>query len=644
MASNPFTTPSPIDKVSDGAGEDGRRDTTNTGTGLEPAVLLSVIDNTLVDPAIAKRERREEMIRARARARAQAGVSEVARAPEKTLYSYSTEEELSHIQIPLQIKHTSTRPLLTEEEADTPCSSFDGLEGLLGKLNQIFGTEQALSTGTGDDKGGLRDAIQMCIDRQWDFGTAYGYLRTRWHDRDRLIKARMDRLKNRDIELRAAAIDHTTGRITQPRLPPRRVWDLYSNRVLPEWAIGPQPPWAISHSWMSPELRHNVWTTINGKEWPVPIPKDTTLARIRVELINLGAQYAWLDVLCLRQQGPAENEGTRLEEWKLDVPTIGNVYQQNQQIVHYFSGLGRPLVVGDLDSDRHWLNRAWTLQEISMNGFKAGVHSGSREITHPELNEKGEYPNPQVGRFHEAFGKLYTLAQDLDSVFDILRVMRKRAAMGELDKIAGLGYLLRCKSLPQYDTTKTSNQAFSSMLEVISSRYRGDLFFRFPHAGTDLDTGRLWAPSWDQILAAPDSELPETKGVWFLEDVELNDEGRSWYDGFWADNVEVAGFSTIDPKNSRRQGLLRLKDDTGTVHTFQVYPTDLHQVTIPDGVYTVALGSRYTCFVVGKRDDEGMFAKVSTLKLLTEEDEDKMQQSIGFRQKLGISKRRLCLI
>ncbi|KAH6915802.1 hypothetical protein BKA70DRAFT_1179006 [Coprinopsis sp. MPI-PUGE-AT-0042] len=629
-----------------GVGENERSDPMGitTGTWTETALVLSAVDGPSVDRPKTNLEKRIELVRARDLARAQAGVSEADHAPVKTLYSYATEEELSSIQIPLQIKHTSDCRLLTESEADKPCSSLNGLEGLLDQLNEILGTKYTLNAEAEEGQGGLRGALQQCLDEQWDLGTAYGYLRPRWDDWMRKIKDTMDNLKKMDAKIRAAAIDNTTGRITQPRLPPRRVWDLYSNRVLPEWAIGPQPPWAISHSWMSPELRHNVWTTINGKEWPVPIPKDTTLARIRVELLNFGAQYVWLDVLCLRQEGLAENEGIRLEEWKLDVPTIGNVYQQNQQIVHYFSGLGRPLAVGDLDSDRHWLNRAWTLQEISMNGFKAGVHSGSREITHPELNEKGEYPNPQVGRFHKAFGKLYTLAQDLDSIFDVLRVMRKRAAMGELDKIAGLGYLLRCKSLPQYDTTKTSNQAFSKMLDAISDRYRGDLFFRFPHAGTDLDTGRLWAPSWDQILAAPDSELPETKGTVYSEYVRLNEDGRCFYQGFWAEGVEVTGFSTINPKNGRRQGMLHLKDDGGTVHAFQVYPTDLHQAAIPDGIYTVALGSNYTCFVVGKRNAEGNFAKVSTLKLLTEEDEDKMQQSIGFRQKLGISKRRLFLV
>ncbi len=70
----------------------------------------------------------------------------------------------------------------------------------------------------------------------------------------------------------------------------------------------------------------DVMTPINGKEWPVPIPKDASLELIRIEMLNLGLLYTWLDVLCLRQK-EGLREDLRVEEWKLDVPTIGRVYQ-----------------------------------------------------------------------------------------------------------------------------------------------------------------------------------------------------------------------------------------------------------------------------------------------------------------------------
>ncbi len=47
----------------------------------------------------------------------------------------------------------------------------------------------------------------------------------------------------------------------------------------------------------------DVWTPINGHQWPVSIPKDADLNLIRIEMLNMGLEYVWLDVLCLRQKG-----------------------------------------------------------------------------------------------------------------------------------------------------------------------------------------------------------------------------------------------------------------------------------------------------------------------------------------------------
>ncbi|KAK0476775.1 hypothetical protein IW261DRAFT_1490038 [Armillaria novae-zelandiae] len=78
-------------------------------------------------------------------------------------------------------------------------------------------------------------------------------------------------------------------------------------------------------------------------------------------MLNLGQEYTWLDIICLRQVG-GPGESLRAEEWKLDVPTIGKVYAHEPSVC-YLSGLGRPLTLkeGDLESDRSWFRRAWTL-------------------------------------------------------------------------------------------------------------------------------------------------------------------------------------------------------------------------------------------------------------------------------------------
>ncbi|KAK0458110.1 uncharacterized protein EV420DRAFT_1546568 [Desarmillaria tabescens] len=53
------------------------------------------------------------------------------------------------------------------------------------------------------------------------------------------------------------------NRIVNPWLPPRRVWDLYSNRVVPWWITDvdgklrwPQP---ISHAWVDEKDRADRW-------------------------------------------------------------------------------------------------------------------------------------------------------------------------------------------------------------------------------------------------------------------------------------------------------------------------------------------------------------------------------------------------
>ena len=180
----------------------------------------------------------------------------------------------------------------------------------------------------------------------------------------------------------------------------------------------------ISHAWVADEDRDNILTEANQQMWPIPLPKGVLLEDVRVQMISLGVRYAWLDVLCLRQRAPLATGSTiprapstetaekreqrryawldvlffrqraqptfatdlaisisteaverrekrRLEEWKVDVPTIGAIYSNLDEngpygggpIIIYMSGLGRPFREGGWDSERHWLRRAWTLQE-----------------------------------------------------------------------------------------------------------------------------------------------------------------------------------------------------------------------------------------------------------------------------------------
>ncbi|SJL14997.1 uncharacterized protein ARMOST_18477 [Armillaria ostoyae] len=249
----------------------------------------------------------------------------------------------SMISVPNQRTYTGRKSVIPSALADTPCATL-GVQGVLDQLNATLGTAYALDTPS------LSYVLEDFIKNNYDFGTAYGRLRRMQFNSRRILQDELSRLEEKDRKDRQDAL--VDNRIITPELPPRRVWDLYSNRVVPWWSTGSmrlggraewmprEPYWTfsyerdewpqpISHAWMDEADRVNMWTPINGKEWPVPIPKDANLDLIRIEMLNLGAEYTWLDVLCLRQEG-GPREDLRVEEWKLDVPTIGYVYRNRQ--------------------------------------------------------------------------------------------------------------------------------------------------------------------------------------------------------------------------------------------------------------------------------------------------------------------------
>ena len=365
---------------------------------------------------------------------------------------------------------------IPDDFADRQCADM-GVEKLLQELNGIIGTAYTLETPS------LRSILEACIAKQFDFGTAYGYLRPRWLLDFTRFEGYMAGYEADDIAAREKALqgDH----IVNPGLPPRRMWDLFANRVLPFWAanswVVERQLWAVSHSWMAPPQRQYVWTSVNARQWSVPIPDDVGLAQIRIELLNLGAEYAWLDVLCLRQNGrDAAEEALQASEWALDVPTIGRVYHQgaNQPVVCYYSGLGRPFTVeeGALASERHWVNRAWTLQENREQSIIAGVTDTSPPFPPEDFDDDTE-----VARFARLLSGLPY--EHPTNVFLALQAMQKRASVNPVDKIAGLAYILQCSPLPVYKSTETAEDAWARLIECLPTRYRGDILFQYPQGG-----------------------------------------------------------------------------------------------------------------------------------------------------------------
>jgi len=342
--------------------------------------------------------------------------------------------------------------ILTAEEADQPCRNFTE-EELLSALNSSTGLSLTM------EDTNVRRGIEVLLGEYGhDFGTAYAWFKTAsvlekvsWGRNFKVCK-KIRTLPNLDSYdeslttrvrwgpgdyISSCRINDTHERILNPECAePRRLWDLYSNRVIPyDWHVrevvngdGYIPPphephlkeptdgdgddgdanmarvvkpfVAISHSWtadMKPVL-----TTINRKQWHVPLPAEekgpeATLNHIRMELLNtkvpnphdspycdgLLTMYVWLDILCLRQSSHnkdimdsnpdlasmwARLDEVRLEEWEMDVPTIGMIYTKAEYVVCYMNGIGRPFKEDGWDDERHWVNRAWTMQEYVPKG------------------------------------------------------------------------------------------------------------------------------------------------------------------------------------------------------------------------------------------------------------------------------------
>ncbi|KAK0466559.1 hypothetical protein IW261DRAFT_1284909, partial [Armillaria novae-zelandiae] len=389
----------------------------------------------------------------------------------------------------LQRAYTGRSPVIPSSLSDTPCATLS-VQGILDTLNTTLQTAQTLDTPF------LSSFLEDCITNNCDFGTVYAHVRPVWPYWS-TIQDELRRWKVRDQEDRRNAL--VGNRIVNVHIPPRRVWDLYSNRVLPKWRITGtgKLPSPISHAWADKGDRVDVWTPINGRDWPVPIPKDANLNLIRIELLNLGAVYVWLDVLCLRQKG-GPREDLRIEEWKLDVPTIGYLYRDADVVVWYLSGLGRPLSLkeGDLESDRCWFRRAWTLQEVGNQRIIAG-DTPDGPLHAETIDDKGDYENDILTRFHKQLQVLDDISPDSYEMFSLLAEMQKRVSANPVDKVAGLAFRLESATIPAYYENQSLEDAWVALVNAIIPWCRAELFFLYPEPGT---ASKRWRPSWEQVM------------------------------------------------------------------------------------------------------------------------------------------------
>ncbi|KAK0485562.1 hypothetical protein EDD18DRAFT_1083165 [Armillaria luteobubalina] len=452
--------------------------------------------------------------------------------------------------------------------------------------------------------------LNSYIAQNFDFGTAYAYLCQYWND-ILIIEDTLHTQELGDREMRRNVL--ADGMISQRAVSPRRLWDLYANRVVPYWVASftvLQRPWAISHAWVDEKDRIDVMTPVGGYEWPMPMPKDANLDLIRIEMLNLGAEYMWLDVLCLRQEG-GKNEQLRKDEWKLDVPTIGWVYKQAlDRVVCYFNRLGRPLHLtqGYFEDDRCWFRRAWTLQEIPYCPIIGGE-------TGKDVMDK------QVQRqFSEQLASLQKMRESA-SILELMSEMKHRVSTKPLDKVAGLVYLLQTGSIPIYDAEKSAADAWEVLVDAIAPWYQAQLLFLYPEPG---NRNKYWQPSWEQLMTdiaiAPDSTVC-TAG--FCQTSNILADG---YVGYNIVSGNVGGLGEVSNQLMPRHGELVFNDASGAPRKVKIIAD--HAFPVPDGSYTLlryhsnGIDSNLDHWVAGKIRQDGRFEKLLVFRSAGDEKLD----------------------
>ncbi|SJL04981.1 uncharacterized protein ARMOST_08352 [Armillaria ostoyae] len=567
--------------------------------------------------------------------------------PEITITSFTeTGQAESSIKVPLQRSYTGRIPIIPSSLADTPCATL-GIPGLLDLFNTTLGTSRTLDTPS------LSSVLENCIKNKYDFGTAYGHLRAVWStDNDGTIRNILRKREADDRKMRQKAL--VGGRIVQPYLRPRRVWDLCANRVVPWWSSGALLCWVqkessmskmtvtsnvrpISHAWMDAKDRVNEQTPINGYKWPVPIPKDANLDLIRIEMLNLGVEYTWLDVLCLRQKGGTkDSEELREEEWMLDVPTIGVVYGENEVAI-YLSGLGRPLSLkeGDLESDQCWFRRAWTLQEVGKRRIIAGDMPEGPLHAEP-IDEDDTGILTRFNKHLRAIDAIHELSRTLSlspGMFEVLSEMQNRVSSNPVDKVAGLTIPLMSTMIPAYHESESLEDAWTALVNTMSVENRSELFFWYPEPG---DARHKWRPSWDQVMskALPANEI---SNMVVCRDHETDVD---WYQGPCIGKGFVRGLAVGGAEKDIRRGELIVKRAFGRKHrrkhTFNIIAR--HGYPIPEDTYTllgmeaistlVLLGPplhycplvRTQYWVIGRRLLDEKFEKVSVFEMADREE------------------------
>lgn len=304
--------------------------------------------------------------------------------------------------------------------------------------------------------------------------------------------------------------------------------------------------------------------------------------------------------VCARREGKKEREPVRKEEWKLDVPTIGFTYAAARSVVYYYSGLGLPFQISNLQSPTHWLNRAWTLQELRDDSFCfiAGISRVSPLM--PSSSDASSIPiHSDEWTFYRRIDALPRNNYEYD-ILGALDAMRQRSAKSELDRIAGLNYMVPSEGvqgLPIYVVGEEPEDAWRRFVKV-NHDSRTSLFWRFPYPGAGTSNNPAWFPSWQRVIDAA-RILPCLQQIISISDasliihppvpVEFDTSRKEYRMNAPTTECYISGFAEPDAERPTREGVVTIQSTQAHTRTLVFRAVVDHDQFIPDGDYTLLL-------------------------------------------------------
>ncbi len=139
---------------------------------------------------------------------------------------------------------------------------------------------------------------------------------------------------------------------------------------------------------------------------------------------------------------------------------------------------------GDLDSDRCWFRRAWTLQETSLDRIIAGDTPDGPMHARP-IDEDGNYEDEILTRFHKNLKSV----KSAWGPFHVLAAMQERVSTNPVDKVAGLSFCLLTGQIPAYYERQSLEDAWDALVNTMNRIARCHLLFLYPEPG---NTSKKW--------------------------------------------------------------------------------------------------------------------------------------------------------